>query len=821
MNAQLLRTNTLIGGQVKWDLIVEPFREGLVVSGFYLSPVSPYIPFNRHMREDLLNYGHSYNLRHYFQKVKGYFWSAEEDPSLKGPWPYITSTPVDSHCSIYEAGARRADYGLYSKQFECLCPLWLETLPEDQSLQLAVQIYATAPSQDGSPYRLSSKVLDLREREGAPETHNRFCRYFRTWLNEMGITAGNSDVISISLEGGRSWIRGVDVTSGDLTVRDISNINSSLLYRQRPMMETDSIITDTFRTNKVIAAQLINLSVHFNTEDILPGNLCRQVYGSPLSFRTEASVQDLAGEESPQALPLRDFFSNYDYIPREMLKEISFTETALVSDIGWEKMDKANVLDWLGDSKALLLMRRNRMVQGICHWALNENPDYIFNLYGGWSAYQVDKGDKTQPGVGIYSVSHGYGAAPDPGSTRNAVHDGIDNASWATLISATPAQMNGLVTPGYQWMEGEEGEDPIYEIATTLDSHWIGGLKHAKDIYESMGPDASRAPIYKICLVHVVIDEDAGDTPDPRDGLKPIVPGETTGWNILRWAHSIQDHNLIYFLSSSTDALTYGHIRKALTIADPFEGAGAFYLEALRVMMYSLEEPSVISFSKSLRMKKAAAPSLRASEIAWEKDDAADPLQEYVIRYDGRISPSLIPAGTHPRFRNFVFYKDQIGGVKDESGTSPLERSVYARYSNTGFVPEYPSISYYSLRKVQESYDSVPEAPTSSDGSQSLCPLHEWPHFNASSLLALIPSTDLTVEAYRPDGTEFDPIEPLAKEALINGKYGIDPNSPLGTYIWSLYEISYSFDYDYSKATEEDPQAWKDNYIYNVKAQLR
>ena len=44
-NFQLYRTNLLLGGQMKWDLVVGNTNSELFVSDFHLTPISNNIPF--------------------------------------------------------------------------------------------------------------------------------------------------------------------------------------------------------------------------------------------------------------------------------------------------------------------------------------------------------------------------------------------------------------------------------------------------------------------------------------------------------------------------------------------------------------------------------------------------------------------------------------------------------------------------------------------------------------------------------------------------------------------------------------------------------
>ena len=53
-NYQLYRTNVLLGGQMKWDLIIDSSQNTLYVSDFHLSPISNNTPYTYKSDEYLI-----------------------------------------------------------------------------------------------------------------------------------------------------------------------------------------------------------------------------------------------------------------------------------------------------------------------------------------------------------------------------------------------------------------------------------------------------------------------------------------------------------------------------------------------------------------------------------------------------------------------------------------------------------------------------------------------------------------------------------------------------------------------------------------------
>jgi hypothetical protein len=73
-NYQLYHTNILLGGQMKWDLILDLSNNDLVVSDFHLTPISNNVPYNKYSKDQLLNYKHEENVSRFYKKISGHFY---------------------------------------------------------------------------------------------------------------------------------------------------------------------------------------------------------------------------------------------------------------------------------------------------------------------------------------------------------------------------------------------------------------------------------------------------------------------------------------------------------------------------------------------------------------------------------------------------------------------------------------------------------------------------------------------------------------------------------------------------------------------------
>ena len=188
-NYQLYHTNILLGGQMKWDLILDLSNNDLVVSDFHLTPISNNVPYNKYSKDQLLNYKHEENVSRFYKKISGHFYKEMVDSKLSSEWPIIKDSDKfqDTHDGQYEMGCNRALYKVYEKQFEFLCPVWLEHLDGDLSFEISI-----LSKFGGTP--LITKVLKLSKGNySTPEGiyHDKFTNYFNSYIYNIGLDKGN------------------------------------------------------------------------------------------------------------------------------------------------------------------------------------------------------------------------------------------------------------------------------------------------------------------------------------------------------------------------------------------------------------------------------------------------------------------------------------------------------------------------------------------------------------------------------------------------------------------------------------------------------
>lgn len=362
-NLQLYSTNILLGGNMKYDLIVENIDDELIISKFNITPISDKLPYNVNL-DDILNYDHQNNISSYYKSIQGYFYEDFIDPQLKSYWPLITNNTKVYDDTFY-MGCKRSSYDKYGKQFEFFVPIWLENVNE--SVKLRLELYA------GS-ILLGSKNIDIYNRN----SNNRFNDYIGNYFKHIGVFGeGDDKLMYVDLSNKYSSIHGVDITSGDVSTKDTSLLVNNLLHRERPLMEFDYLLINEFAKNKTIAKQLFNFNVCFNIDDILPQVIYAKMIDKPIKFKAYIEVDGIR-------LDIKDFYTNYDYIKRDTFNPINIKDI-VDSQKSDNNRNDSNVLDYLKDNQYIDFMDKNKVPQKICHWVLKDFPTYVFNLYNGFS----------------------------------------------------------------------------------------------------------------------------------------------------------------------------------------------------------------------------------------------------------------------------------------------------------------------------------------------------------------------------------------------------------------------------------------------------
>lgn len=397
-NFQLYRTNILLGGQMKWDLILDNSTNGLMVTDLHLTPISSNIPYTYQSDEQLMNNSHEDNVKSYYKYMAGSFYADGMNPEFNHNYPIIVSpnTHMYTYNDVCDMGCRRMKhYDLYNKQFEFFCPIWLEHMSDDIVFTFSVSDYTSGNN-------VSQRTLTIKRND----LTDKFSKYFNEYMSNCGIHDGTDDVMMINIENGLAYISGLNAKTGIHTVKNINNVTNVITSRERPLMEFDNILISNFSNNNIVAKQLINLNFCFNLSDLVSSSIANIMSGKNTTVSVSVSMGDKTFE-------IKDFDTEYDYIPKQIIHSDNSLD------------DNINVLNYLIDYKCIDLIDKNKYSQQVCHWSLCDCNDYIFNLYNGFSGYSISNGN-------IIQSKHQYGRTPS--FDTQLYNEFTNNVGWLNLF---------------------------------------------------------------------------------------------------------------------------------------------------------------------------------------------------------------------------------------------------------------------------------------------------------------------------------------------------------------------------------------------------
>lgn len=700
-NYQLYKTNVLLSGQLSWDIIIDNYNGGLYVKDFHITPVSNYVPYNKYSDDEIINYEHRYNIKDFYKKISGYFYSTPVNHLMNNDWPIIKqSDSIIPYDDSYFAGCSRLTYDVYKKSLGYLCPIWLEHI-NGEKLSFELNI-------DSGDYNISSKILKL---DYLPidnpiyEYHNKFVTYLYNYLTYINILSeeGCNDVININFARKEAYLKGIDITTGNIIISNISNIIDNLLTRERPLMEFDTYITESFKNSNTIVPNLINFNICFNIDDILARGAASRIIGNQINININAGLFNNEFEKFNKT----DIYTNYDYIPRDLCNDIYQLDDSNYEKITPKLPDDINipnVLDYLMDDKYIEFMNKNKNVQKICHWQLVDNDDYIFNLYDGFGGYVLN-------GVGEpYLINHRYSNAPD---LYQSIYDKkLNNVGWVNTFELNEDKYRYILS-NYQTMI-----DKGY--VTKLENGWVNNIKYECD------EEYNGKPLY----LYVIL----GYINDPSMDLESLADGKTSSYIGGCLIHTLGSGDILFICSNILNNLTFSaidNIVNSISSGNSEVGSvgeisgydGYYYyipsgniftflsdklvlqsstsyldnnklyltnesisiqisdkLKTLKKIFSSIKTIPFIIIDNSLQIVKTDSPSLSCDEIEYYK---LNNNRNYLIRYDGKIKPCF---GYGDNYLYYKIFSDDgdIGAIK--------------KYSQTGYPPLFKSINYYSYR---------------------------------------------------------------------------------------------------------------------------
>lgn len=484
-NYQLRRTLPKLSGNMQLDLVLGAYKDPtqnvsmLRVDQAHLRPIATdnFVPV---VDERIMDRPHQNNIKEFYTKTRSTFFNHPSNAYLNSDWPMMISEkelPKLKYIKNWDdscwSGCKRMSHKLYGTTHEILVPVWLE---KAYGIRFKLSFYTNRLAQapvltmgiDLSPLYLYGKTSGgAYTYNTSPEFdfHNDFVKYILEYFDYINLPSGNANVLNIDLKNNTSVISGLQVDSGNLLTRTDPNICRNLIYRERPLLEANSLLTNTFQDYRMIATQLINFNLCFDLEDIMRSRpsvgLASTAYDPGTSYMVEVTTQVLrhigdlqnslttteprwdvnvnndTGEYGWKwvDLEIRDFYTNHHYIPRNKLSGL---EAGSNSTVYTDDTQPLNSLNYKHDYLCTDIIHKNKMTQPICHWVPSIQPDndMLFNVYDGFAAYMEKDGN-------IVEYSHGFGATIDP---NNPTYDeGADNTIWAGVpVKGIGSQIENL-----------------------------------------------------------------------------------------------------------------------------------------------------------------------------------------------------------------------------------------------------------------------------------------------------------------------------------------------------------------------------------------
>ena len=865
-NFQLYRTNLLLGGQMKWDLILDSGNAALHVSDFHLTPISPNIPYTYCSDENLLNNTHQDNIKAYYKKLQGYFYNDGLDTQFNHNYPMIVAngeTPT-FYSGIYDMGCKRTKhFKLYGKQIEFFCPVWLEKL--DGVLSFKVSVYSF-----GSDIPMGTRTLtfDL----GKYDTHNKFVNYFKNFVTYTQIDKGNDKLLNISFNQNKAFVSGINVKTGTYVTKDISTIVPNLVSRERPLMEFDNMLIGNFTNNNIICNNLFNFNLCFNLEDLTSTTLAQLLLGKDLTISVDVQIDGVSIDK-------KTFYTEYDFIERTVFdgySVINNIDTPNIEEILPEKPEEPPTLIAKECPNCNTSVPIKTVICPNCGYDFQTGsmPELEIKICPNCGTINLDdattcttcgaplKGNfqPSLPSVTSFSLRRTT-AEPDieldtdvdlDDTTQENIQQAFVKEKFNVLEHLKDNKYLEFVNKNKfnqsvcHWsLTGFN--DYIFNLYRGFDGLFIDlntGLTYENEHQYGATPDLNSIkfnPQYNSCgwfntsekeiwseIYLYTIDENL----IPKDGTKfdnsiyinnvkynNTYKGEpfyvygivTSSRNVGVFATSVNSKKLnsknsVYVNEKNNNILI------VTDIADEFTFLNLF--ETLR----NTEDLSgnLLKFYDIMRSKISPSLIRFGGLLNWDIADGPtydideieyyknDKEQDYVFRYDGSIKPTFISESKYT-----IYYKDFVSDDRS-NGKSNLQNSIYPQYINTGFEPLYPSINYCSIRKCADwKYNALPIVSVTENNEQPLFK-YDYSWFNHGKYLHLQYKIKFEHINRPNDYGRYDTLDEIVYEYL-KDMYGTDYDTT--KYIQSKYAVKNNWEY-FSDRNVTD-------YVYKIELTLK
>ena len=645
-NIQLYRTNVLLGGNMKYDLILDDNGENLFVNDFHITPITGDKPYNYDDTKYLLDKSHQENVLEYYKANINNFYKEHINSKLNSNYPILYDEYNATKCydDNWFMGLRRTPmYERYQKQFEFLLPLWLERVDD---LIFEISIYT-----NDKLLTTKSLLFSATKNENMPKHHNDFCEYLYKYMRNIGIVQdyrsethintgetvvtpienyGSNDVFNVNFTDYTAYLHGLNIISGRVESLFLNNKCEELMEREIPFLDFNMKITESFKDNKFIAKQLFNFNLCFNIQDLAAPQFRKILMYKDINIKVNVKHKyiDEKGQPKETYLTHKDFYTNYQFIPRKKPIIIENKDNKLEYP---KDGNPENVLDFLEEYNCIDYVNYNKITQHNHMWSLVEEPTYIFNLYEGFAGSIINDSESHETSINV----NNNGLAFEP-SHKN-YNEYLNNEYWCNLVTTDDVQLKFLEYYATHIEELRKYCSNVKNIHNDILFH------NTEDKY-----------VLLVCYT----------------GTNSLTSAVKNSYHIL---HGEEYTNGLYykklaniniFVAADQKLLTYNKINKKLKL--------------------DLTQPKQIPLRKSV--SKILIENSKHIEYILNDD-----YNYYLNRYDGKIKPTFITIGDDV-YKNKIWRKNlqKIGAITIDSTINPIE-CIDLNYNKNIFINSDPT----------------------------------------------------------------------------------------------------------------------------------
>lgn len=689
---QLAKTIPGLTGQVKMNFTLN----GDTVTGLEYTPISKHIIYTTPNNANVLNLTHAENIKCLYNKIDDKFFSAVQNPefSVKQIHRY-TEFPDDTHDGSYEMSLRRAEYLRYNKQFEFFCPFWISNINEFKFSKDDIEFMVNFVNKAGRV--MYSKKIKFAEK---------ITNYLHNIFPSLNMSGENTDLVYIDFNKMESHIKGLNPKTGNVMTIDTSYLANNLLECERPVLETDNMILELFSKNTITSTQIFNFSFLFDLDDLFPVEFLQNMLCEEINVYFDMYYK---GEK----LPVKDIYSNYEFIPKYDITKTTYN-------------NEVNVLDYMQDYNSTALIPKNKLVQNTFHWALLQNQKSIFNLYNGFAPcydgvnstkiscnepdLYTDNFDIAKNPYGLFKINDlRHIKTTEPLDLSNEVNKHEENY---TNFVVNGAQEKEYITINNVLFNRNDLEKALNNSNLKVGVFFLDKSWSINTLNDVFGSSYSILTVYDydfpvqnyvkpIKMANIVILKSKEDTT-----YAIVILNDKPYDRENKFAYAKLFFNALY-INELEPLFNFTNSRKPI---QDFNWKNTEFVEFKKFMttlsniFKTAKIPNDIVLEKSFYPVQTKPFKQKVTkEIELCKSD------KFVELY--RYSSSLIPMFVDiddPYFKNRVYWVKQYNNTvlsTIQSGNDPDKIGIYSKYTGSKLTPVYPSIGYFPLNSRNIEYD--------------------------------------------------------------------------------------------------------------------